>query len=134
MRFAFALRSTLFVMLLAGLPANAQTLELSRSPREQGLAVLRELWLEEGKLRFRVDSNGCTDLESFRIQVGRQKGLGARAAHYQLAIQRVRVDECKAMLWEGVVIELDLEKDVGLAGTYTLSVTNPVLPKEGNRP
>jgi len=46
----------------------------------------------------------------------------------------VRSDECKAMLWDGTVIELDLDRDLGLEGTYTVSVSNPVALKGGMRP
>ena len=38
------------------------------------------------------------------------------------------------MLWEGVVIDLDLEQDLGLTGAYTFSITNPVLSKQAAGP
>jgi hypothetical protein len=117
----------LFAIFLVGRPVCAQGLEVSRSPRELGTAVLRDLSIGEGKIRFRVDSNGCTDAGSFEVRVTREEGITAEAPHYRLTIERVRIDECKAMLWEGVVIELDLEEDLGLTGTYTISVTNPVM-------
>jgi hypothetical protein len=134
MRFVSAFLPALFALLLTGLPVSAQTLKVSRSPRELGTAVLRDLSIRDGKISFRVDSNGCTDVGSFKVRVIKKDGISPKAAHYQLTIERVRIDECKAMLWEGVVIELDLEKDLGLTGTYTLSVGNPVLPKEGIGP
>ncbi len=96
--------------------------------------MLRDLSIRDGKISFRVDSNGCTDAGSFKVRSSREEGITSKAAHYQLTIERVRIDECKAMLWEGVVIEMDLEKDLGLTGTYTISVSNPVLPKEGIGP
>ena len=134
LRFVSAFLSALFALLLAGPPVPAQALQVSLSPRELGTAVLRDLSLRDGKIVFRVDSNGCTDAGSFKVRISKEKGVASKVARYQLTIQRVRIDECKAMLWEGVVIELDLEKDLGLTGTYTNSVTNPVLPKEGNGP
>jgi hypothetical protein len=117
----------LFAFLLVGRPVCAQDLEVSHSPREPGTAVLRELSVGEGKISFRVDSNGCTDAGSFEVRIVREQGITAEAPHYRLTIVRVRVDECKAMLWDGVVIDLDLEQDLGLTGAYTFSVTNPVL-------
>lgn len=45
-----------------------------------------------------------------------------------------RVPRGKAMLREGVVIEPDLEKDLGLKGAYSLSVSNPVLAGAGVGP
>jgi len=127
MRFGCLLCSALFLLLLAGMPASAQALPLSGSPRELGTAVLREAAIQDGRLRFRVDSGGCTDAASFQVRVRRSGGTARKTAHYQLTIERVRSDECKAMLWEGVVIEMDLARDLGLRGRFTASVTNPVL-------
>jgi hypothetical protein len=130
MRNVSAYLPALFALLLAGLPvlpASAQELKVSRSPRELGTAVLRELAIQDGKIRFRVDSGGCTDAGSFKVRVRRLEGIARKSAHYQLTIERVRIDECKAMLWDGVEIELDLQRDLGLKGKYTLSVGNPVL-------
>jgi hypothetical protein len=127
MRRVSAFLSAFFALLLAGLPVFAQTLNVSRSPRELGTAVLRELSIRDGKLRFRVDSGGCTDASSFKVRASRLEGITPKSAHYQLTIERVRSDECKGMLWEGVEIELDLRKDLGLKGSYTVSAVNPVL-------
>jgi hypothetical protein len=128
MRFAMASLSALFALVLFALPVSAQPGKISGGPRELGTAVLRGLSIRDGKLGFRVDSNGCTDAGSFKVRVRREEGFTPKAAHYWLTIDRVRIDECKAMLWEGVVIEMDLAKDLGLKGKYTLSVENPVLP------
>lgn len=117
----------LSALLLVGRPVCAQAQEMSRTPRELGTAVLWELSIGKGKISFRVDSNGCTDAGSFEVRVIREQGITAEAPHHRLRIERVRIDECKAMLWDGVVIELELERDLGLTGTYTFSVTNPVL-------
>ena len=131
MRLVSAFLSALFALLIASLPASAQAdsgaLKISGSPRELGLAVLRDVSIRDGKLTFLVDSNGCTDAGSFRVRASRQEGPAPKAAHYQLTIERVRSDECKAMVWEGVEIALDLRKDLGLKGAYTASVENPVL-------
>jgi hypothetical protein len=117
------------VLLLAVFPVRADP--FSRNPRDLGPIVMRELSIEERKLVFRVDSGGCTDAASFAVDVKKQEGLTGGMPHYRLTVRRVRADECKAMLWEGVVIELDLEKDVGLAGSFTVSVENPVVLMPG---
>ena len=127
MRFGSVCFSALFLLLLAGLSVSAQTSAISRSPRELGTAVLREVAIQDGKLRFRVDSGGCTDAGSFKVRVRRSDGTSRKTPNYQLTIERVRSDECKAILWEGVVIEMDLAKDLGLKGKYTAFVSNPVL-------
>ena len=134
MRSGSAFLSALFALLLVSLPVSAESLKVARSPRELGVAILRELSIRDGKISFRVDSGGCTDAGSFKVRVSREDGLSPQVAHCRLTIERVRSDECKAMLWEGVLIELDLEKDLGLTGRYTISVMNPVLPKEGIAP
>ena len=112
-------------------PVFSQPVKVSRDARELGPIVMRELSINQGKLAFRVDSNGCTDASSFKVSVGKEEGVSPASPHYRLMVERTRIDECKAMLWDGVVIELDLEKDLHLSGRYTISVENPVLAKSG---
>lgn len=127
MRLAWSFLAVFVGLLFITLPVSGQGLPVSRTPRELGTALLRELSIHEGKIVFRVDSNGCTAAASFRVRVERQEDLTPKVPHYRLTIERVRIDECKAMLWDGVVIEIELEKDLGLTGACTLSVGNPVL-------
>lgn len=134
MRPASLLPAALLALLVIGFPASAQAPKLSRSPRELGTVVLRELEVRGGKLIFRVDSNGCTDASSFKVRASREEGLSPKIPHYRLVVERVRIDECKAMLWDGVLIELDLDKDLGLSGEFTVSVGNPVFPGQGMLP
>ena len=117
----------LIALLLAALPVAAQPQRFVEGQRELGPVVVRELAVREGKLVFRADSGGCTDAASFVVDVEKEAGLSAAVPHYRLTIRRVRADECKALLLEGVLIELDLAKDLGLAGRFTVSVVNPVL-------
>lgn len=95
--------------------------------RALGPIVVTELAIRDGKLVFRADSGGCTEAASFEVDVVKEEGVLASVPHYRLTIRRVRVDDCKALLLDGVLIELDLEKDIGLSGRYTVSVENPVL-------
>jgi hypothetical protein len=126
--------AALLALLVIGFPASAQTTKVSHSPRELGTVVLRELEIRGGKLVFRVDSNGCTDASSFKVRASREEGLSPKVPHYRLVVERVRIDECKAMIWDGVLIELDLDKDLGLAGPCTVTVENPVFPGQGMLP
>ncbi len=117
----------LLALLLAALPASAQPERYVEGQRELGPVIVRELAVRDGKLLFRVDSGGCTDAASFTVDVVKDQGISAAVPHYRLSIRRVRADDCKAFLLEGVLIELDLAKDLGLAGRFTVSVENPVL-------
>lgn len=126
MRRTPAFACALAALLCVAFSAAALPARLSRGPRETGVAVLRDLSVRDGMLSFRVDSGGCTDASSFRVRAEKEEGVSQKSPHYRLTIERVRIDECKAMLWEGVVIEIDLARDVGLKGAYTVSVTNPV--------
>jgi hypothetical protein len=117
----------LLALLLAALPAAAQPQRYVEGQRELGPIVVRELAIRDGKLVFRVDSGGCTDAASLTVDVVKVPGISAATPHYRLTIRRVRADDCKALLLEGVLIELDLAKDLGLAGRFTVSVENPIL-------
>ena len=118
-------------LLAVALPLAAQPQRFVEGQRELGAVVVREISIRDGKLAFRVDSGGCTDASSFKVDVVKEEGFAPKVPHYRLTIRRVRADDCKAMLLEGVLIELDLGKDVGLAGRYTVSVENPVLQLAG---
>ncbi len=65
------------------------------------------------------------------MDIAKEAGISASVPHYRLSIRRVRADDCKAFLIDGVLIELDLAKDLGLAGRFTVSVENPVVQKVG---
>jgi len=118
---------------LLGWPLPAEV--LSQSQRELGVVVPRELLVTDGKVLLRVDSGGCTDKASIRAGVRKEQGSEATKPHYVLTFERVRVDDCKALLLEGVLLEYDLAKDLGITGSYTLAVTNKVregIPAEGD--
>jgi hypothetical protein len=118
-------------LILAALPLAAQGARYVEGQRALGPIVVTELAIREGKLVFRTDSGGCTDAGSFTVDIVKEEGIAGKVPHYRLTIRRVRADECKAFLIDGVVIELDLEKDLGLKGAYTISVENPVYRKPG---
>ncbi|MCK4514678.1 MAG: hypothetical protein KAU31_05430 [Spirochaetaceae bacterium] len=117
---------TLLVLFLLAFPVSADTGEFSVSQREIGPIIVTELTIRNGILFFRTDSGGCTDAASFVVDIEREDGISAVIPHYRLTIRRVCIDECKALLWDGVLIELDLEKDLGLTAPFSVSVENPV--------
>jgi len=125
------IRWTVLALILIALPLAAQGARFVEGQRALGPIVVTELAIREGKLVFRTDSGGCTDAGSFTVDIAKEEGIAAKAPHYRLTIRRVRADDCKAFLVDGVLIELDLEKDLGLKGIYTISVENPVYRKPG---
>jgi hypothetical protein len=110
--------------LLACPPAAAAP--VSHGPRQPGEAVLDELLLGRKTIVAKVGSNGCTTKGSFRVDVRKTEGMTALAPHYVLTILRVVPDECKAIVGDGPAILWDLEKELGLSGNYTFSVSNLV--------
>jgi hypothetical protein len=116
---------------LIALPVTAQPMKFVEGQRELGPIVVSELAIRDGKLVFRTESGGCTDAGSFTVDIVKGEGISTKAPHYRLTIRRIRIDECKAFLIDGVLIELDLEKNLGLKGTYTISVENPVYRRPG---
>jgi hypothetical protein len=118
--------ASVLVLTLIAFSVTAQPQKFVQGQRELGPIVVRELAIHDGKLVFRTDSGGCTDAGSFAVDIAKEAGISTAIPHYRLTIRRTRADDCKALLVDGVVIELDLEKDLGLKGTYTISVENPV--------
>ena len=98
----------------------------SNSPRQTGEEVLNELLMGSTKFMVRVASNGCTDKGSFKIDVKKEAGLSAKAPHYILTIIRIKPDECKEIVEGGTLVLFDLEKDLGLKGDFTYTITNQV--------
>lgn len=117
--------------LLAALPLAAQPQRFVEGQRALGPVIVREISIRDGVLVARVESGGCTDASSFKVDVVKEEGFLSKVPHYRLTIRRIRADDCKALLVDGVLIELDLARDVGLTGRYTVSVENPVLHPAG---
>lgn len=105
------------------------TVPFSLSPRQTGEEILEELTISPNTVTIKVGSNGCTDKNSFRVDVKKEDGITNKAPHYKLTIYRIKLDECKAIVDEGVLITFDLEKDCGLSGVYTFSIMNRVYSK-----
>jgi hypothetical protein len=91
-----------------------------------GEEILLEYMTKPNKLIVRVGSNGCTNKNSFKVKVKKMAGITAKSPHYELTIIRTAADECKALVEGGPIITWDMEKDLGLTGHYTFSLTNRV--------
>lgn len=98
----------------------------SHGPKQTGEVVLEELLAGKNSLIVKVDSNGCTGKASFRVDSRKVEGITPLAPHYILTINRITPDECKAIVDAGTLIVWDLEKDLGLKGNFTFSVSNTI--------
>lgn len=101
--------------------------QISTGPRQTGEEVLREIILGPKSFIACVESNGCTDKSSFKVEVKTVTGLSPAAPHHVLTIKRIRPDECKAIVEEGTLVMFDLVQDLGLKGNYTYALANRVM-------
>jgi hypothetical protein len=108
--------------------------EYSHGPRQTGEEVLDELLMGPNRFVVRVGSGGCTAKNFFKVDAKKEKGLTSEAPHYVLTVRRIRADECKAIVEGGILILFDLEKDLGIKGNFTYSLTNPVYSLSGVQP
>lgn len=108
--------------------------QLSQSPRQTGEEVLEEILMGSKKFIIRVGSNGCTDKGSFKVDVKKEDGLSLKSPHYILTILRIKPDECKAIVDEGALVLFDMEKDIGIKGSFTYSVANRVFSSSRIQP
>ena len=120
-----------------GIVASAKN-TLSFLPSDTGQLVLRELILREHKLAIRISSQGCTDKSTIEVKVRRPAGLRElrnSPAHYEVIFFRKKPDYCRAFLPEGVVLEYDIKKDLGIEtkAPYLISVQNPIYPLTANQ-
>lgn len=94
--------------------------------RRTGEEVLYEALLGAKGLFIVVESNGCTQKESFKIETTKKINPDGTTS-YVLTVLRKMPDECKR-LPEQIVLYFDLEKDLGLKGKFTYSLSNKIFP------
>jgi hypothetical protein len=119
-------RSVIAVIVVSSFCTCALAQQYSHGPRQTGEVILDELLVGRNALLVKVGSNGCTGKTSFRIDAKRKEGITPIAPHYILTVHRIRPDECKAIMDEGMLILWDLDSDLGLKGNFTFSVRNMV--------
>lgn len=114
-------------VLLAGIFLLASGL-LAQVPdaRRTGKEVLYEALLGAKGFLVVVESNGCTQKDSFQVDSLKNKNQDG-SLHYAFTVRRIAPDECKGMP-ERVIIHFDLEKDLGIKGNFTYSLTNKIFP------
>jgi len=88
--------------------------------------VLMGLVADRNDLAIRVGSGGCTQKDDFWIwrQIDEESKTGH--PHYLLTIYRVRKDECKAIMRNGIEIKYHLKEDLGLPSIFTYTLTNRI--------
>ncbi|MBC7365035.1 MAG: hypothetical protein H5U07_10950, partial [Candidatus Aminicenantes bacterium] len=94
--------------------------------RRTGEEVLYEALLGAKGFYIVVESNGCTQKESFKIETTKKINPDGTTS-YLLTVLRKMPDECKR-LPEQIVLYFDLEKDLGLKGRFTYSLSNKIFP------
>jgi hypothetical protein len=96
--------------------------------RQLGEEVLLEALLGTRQLMVRVVTGGCTDKDSFKIEMVKMPGA---SPHYVLTLNRIKRDDCKALFPAGTPVLFDLEKELGLRGDFTYSLANKVCSVPG---
>lgn len=71
-------------------------------------------------ITFRVSSNGCTDKSFLEVDVDRRG-----SDRFDVTLDRVRVDYCKALVPDGVTVTYTFE-ELGLPPGADVTVRNPV--------
>jgi hypothetical protein len=127
--FFFAFSAVVPLTLFAQQDTGDNASYFLQGQRDLGKIILVDLSIKDGKIAFSAASGGCTEKSYFKVNVQKEKGVSEKIPNYLLTIERIKVDDCKSLLPEGTVIEYDLEKDLGLKGTYTISIANRVYPK-----
>ena len=105
---------------------STPAVDLTGPPSDWTEEVLIGFFADRNDLAIRVGSGGCTKKDDFWIwrQVGEESKAGH--PHYLLTIYRVRKDECKAIMRNGIEIKYHLKEDLGLPNIFTYTLTNRI--------
>ena len=82
--------------------------------------VLLGIDIQPNSLELHVASGGCTSAGDFNIEVN--KGITGKSP-YMVTVFRVKPDNCKAMLLDGVKVSFDRES-LELEGLLEFTITN----------
>ena len=107
-------------------PGSTPAVDLTGPPSDWTEEVLISFFADCNDLAIRVGSGGCTKKDDFWIwrQVDEESKAGH--PHYLLTIYRVRKDECKAIMRNGIEIKYHLKEDLGLPNLFTYTLTNRI--------
>ncbi|HOP64354.1 MAG TPA: hypothetical protein PK906_13315 [Spirochaetota bacterium] len=118
----------LILLLLFFFYTNVTAETFTDSQRKTGEIILKGLSVNGRCLSFTADTGGCTKKNSFRLNIKKVSVSKEKINHYQITVERIIPDNCKGLFPEGIVIEFDLEKDCGLKGVFTVSISNKIIP------
>jgi hypothetical protein len=91
-----------------------------------------EALLGPRQFMVRVATGGCTDKESFKVEMSKMPSVPPQSVpHYVLTLNRIKPDDCKAFFPNGTPVLFDLAKDMGLTGVFTYSLANQVRSAPG---
>jgi len=101
-------------------------MEETGPPSDLTEEVLIGFFADRNDLAIRVGSGGCTKKDDFWIWRQIDEESKAGHPHYLLTIYRVRKDECKAIMRNGIEIKYHLKEDLGLPNIFTYTLTNRI--------
>jgi hypothetical protein len=104
----------------AGAPSSAP----AAAGAGEGLESLRYAHVTANGVRVRVDSNGCTDADSFDVDVAEVQA-GDGGASYQVTLRRKRPDICGRPQPGGEPLQFSRE-ELGVPAGASITVANPV--------
>lgn len=84
------------------------------------LEPVRAARIVDGRFHVRVDSNGCTEAESFAVHLDE-----ADDGAVGLGLERTRPDLCKALVADGVELSWSLA-ELGVTGAGPYRLLNPL--------
>jgi len=101
-------------------------LQVTVPPSEGIEEILIALTANDSELTINVRSGGCTEKEDFRIFCVYDEASAGKTPHYVLTIYRIKKDECKAIVRNGLEIKYDLKRDLDLPDIFTYTLSNGI--------
>jgi hypothetical protein len=101
-------------------------LQVTAPPADGTEEFLIALAANDSELTINVRSGGCTEKEDFRIFCVYDEASAGKTRHYVLTIYRIKKDECKAIVRNGLEIKYDLKRDLDLPDIFTYTLTNGI--------
>ena len=105
---------------------SAVAIDLNGPPPDWTEEILMGLFANRNELAIRVGTGGCTKKEDFWIWCHYDEESKSGPPHYVLTIYRMRKDECKAIMRNGIEIKYHLKEDLGLPNIFTYTLTNRI--------